>query len=155
MRARKYTRTVFLVPYALVFALLGIVGLQLVRPTSAAPLHDDQIVLRVSQGRYSSGDTVRFVLFNLSDITVTVSNNCPEAPLEVYRRENGGWLHLHSKTDEAHCVYKLRSYDIAPQSSVTVDYGEWRDLFRQSGRYRLVAPLEQQSLRPSVEFDVI
>ena len=148
-------RTVFAVPYLVVFAVAGIVGLQLLRSSSAAPLSGGAIQITVGQPSYTAGQTIRFTIRNDSESTISVPNNCPDAPLEVYRLEQSGWQRQHAYANDDKCINAPRSYSVASGSSVSATYIYWPELFAQPGRYRLVVPLLQNLTKPEVEFDVV
>ena len=151
----RYTRRVFLVPYIITFLLIGFVGLQLMGASSADPLITDGVTLTTSKRSYAVGENVRFIIDNQTTAAVSVTNNCPDVPLNVYRQEAGKWQQLHESTDEAKCFNAPRSFEIASKAQVSASYIYWPGLFSQPGHYRLEALLEQSSASLTTEFDVV
>jgi hypothetical protein len=150
----RFTRHVFYIPYVLAFMLVAAVGLQLTYASSAAPLRTGEVTLTMAKANYYVGENIRFTITNSSSVSVFIANNCPDVPLEVYRWELGAWQQLHKRVDESKCLNEPRSYEIKPGATVSTSYIYWPDLFAHPGHYRLVAPLEQQDINPSVEFDI-
>ena len=148
-------KAVFYMPYAVVFILVGVVGWQLLGTSSAATNGAADVTLELSKSSYSVGDVVRFTIRNSSAAEVSVANNCPDVPLEVYLWQTGEWVRQHDSADDSKCLNAPRSYAIAPQGFASASYIYWPKIFAQPGHYRIVAPIEQQTAKPSVEFNVV
>ncbi len=150
---RKY-RYKLMTPYVIVFAALSLVGYQLINLSSAQSLDQGSVQLTTSKQQYAMNENIKFTLSNQTANTVTVLNNCPNEPLEVYRLESGQWTRLHQSTYASKCLKAPRSYEIAPNARVSATYRYWQELFSVPGQYRLTAPLDGYDSKPSVEFVV-
>lgn len=146
-------RLKLLAPYAAVFALISLVGYQ-ASTYIFAESTPSQVSLSLEQTSYAVNEPIRFTILNNSDRAVSVLNNCPGEPLEVYRQQDAQWLRIHQNADPSKCVGAPRHYTIAPQSKVSATYNFWPSLFEEPGRYRIVAPIEPGGERPLAEFDV-
>jgi hypothetical protein len=147
-------RLKLLIPYAVVFGLMGVVGLQITNLISAQPLTQDQVELSVTSDQYAVGAPVRFTIKNNMERPIFVANNCPEAPLQVYFWDGGHWLQQHATVEPDKCLGEPRRYEVVPHGTVSASYAYWMSLFARPGRYRLVAPIEHYQPAPSVEFTV-
>jgi hypothetical protein len=141
-------------------ALTGVVGYRVSALLFAAPtVNGGQIRLTVDQSQYSVGQTVRFKLSNNSPKAISVINNCPNEPLEVYYLDastvTAQWQRVRDSANAAKCIDAPRQYTIDPGTESSASYRYWPELFAKPGRYRIVAPVEQYDDKPTVEFDVI
>ncbi len=149
-------------PYLVILALTGVVGYRASSLLFAAPTNSGgQVLLTVDQPQYSVGQTVRFKLANNSPKAISVINNCPNEPLEVYYLDamttvaTAQWQRVRDNAHAAKCVNAPRQYTIEPGAESSASYRYWPDLFDKPGRYRIVAPVEQFDDSPSVEFEVV
>lgn len=145
-------------PYVVILALAGVIGYRTSVSIFAAPIVSGGLVrLSVDQPQYSLGQTVRFTLTNDSPKPISVINNCPNEPLEVYRQQakTGQWQRIRDTADAAKCANAPRQYVIAAGAASAASYRYWPDLFAAPGRYRIIAPIEQYDDRPAIEFDVV
>ncbi len=144
-------------PYALAFVALAGIGFQLNSSLFAETTLQGDIRLTTDKAVYHTGDTVRFTITNDTPATISVANNCPAEPLEVYRQVDGQWQRIHDKVDyDSKCDGEPRQYSIKPNGgSASATYVYWDNLFTTAGKYKLVAPLQGVENRPETEFNVV
>lgn len=145
------------VPYIAAFAVLAGVGYQLTTSLSAQTLTSGSVTVTTDKLVYRAGDEIRFIITNDTPTTVYILNQCPAEPLEVYRQEGSGWRQLH---DEAvytsKCDGEPRQFAVKPDGgTASATYRYWDNLFTVDGRYRIVAPLQGLTDRPSTEFTIV
>jgi hypothetical protein len=114
------------------------------------------ISLTTDYAKYLVGDTVSFTIQNNFNSTIYVNNNCPDEPLEIYKYQtNGTWTQVHDEKITSECKDSDRQIVIAPNDSVTGNFSRWPDLFKEPGRYRIVAYVEYYNELPYQDFEVI
>jgi hypothetical protein len=158
MRLQKFAprHRFFKVSYVVAAVLTGIVGYQTVHFSSAQSLPSNSVQLQTNKQSYDVGEVVRFTLINGLSGAISVTNNCPNEPLTVFRQQQGGWIQIHDtavNTDK--CQNEPRSYTIVSGGQVSATYIFWPKLFNSPGHYRITAPIEGFSNGPSAEFDVV
>lgn len=146
---------VFKYSYGVVAILMGIVGYQTVHYSSAQSLPSNQVELQMSKPSYSVGEVVRFTLTNNLPQAISVTNNCPNEPLTVFKQQQNAWLQIHATAANSDkCLNEPRSYSVLPKGQVSATYIFWPSLFSAPGHYRITAPIEGFDNGPSAEFDV-
>ncbi len=114
------------------------------------------ITLTTDYAKYLVGDTVSFTIKNNYNSTIYVNNNCPDEPLEVYKYQTDGtWAQVHDEKVTSECRDSDRQIVIGSNDSVTGNFSRWPNLFKESGRYRIVAYVEYYNELPYQDFEVI
>lgn len=113
------------------------------------------VSLYVDQAQYHVGDDISVTIANASSTPISITNNCPNQPLAVYREENGAWVSLSAAASITKCTGEPRNYTIPADRSLSTDYQYWPTLFNQPGHYRIVAPIDSYSSGPSVSFTIL
>jgi hypothetical protein len=114
-----------------------------------------QVQLVVPHSRYTTDESVTFVLKNNFNSTIYVQNNCPEEPLAVYRQENGKWVRIHDQAAESDCQKESRQVQIPAGGEVGGNFQPWHNLFKTPGKYRVVAFVEYYNAFPYQDFEII
>lgn len=150
-RITKYTLPLLvIIPFA-----LG--GYKATRSLFAAPvaIPSNYLSVGVEQPEYQVGQVVTATITNDSSIDLYVNNNCPGEPLAVYRREGKKWVRVHATASVAHCQGQPSDYKIPANTTISVDYRYWPQLFAQPGRYRIELPAEFARQTPMVDLSVV
>jgi hypothetical protein len=113
------------------------------------------IQLTVPYSKYLVGETVSFTIKNNYNSPVYLLNHCPDEPLEVYRLENGQWVRQHDEASLDDCPDERRQISVPANGLVSGSFAPWRNLFKQPGKYRVVAFVEYYNALPYQDFEVI
>lgn len=105
--------------------------------------------------QYKVGQAINVLLFNDSDRSAYVVNECPDAPLTVSRFAAGVWIQLHAMAARSKCDGEPRQYEIRSGDIVQVNYDYWMSLFMQPGTYRVTASFIPYSGEASAEFTIV
>ncbi|MDO8265964.1 MAG: hypothetical protein Q7T41_03410 [Candidatus Saccharibacteria bacterium] len=114
------------------------------------------ITLTTDYAKYLVGDTVSFTITNNFNSTIYVNNNCPDEPLEIYKYQtNGTWVQVHDEKITSECKDSDRQIIISANDSVTGNFSRWPNLFKEPGRYRVVAYVDYYNELPYQDFEVV
>ncbi len=115
------------------------------------------IELKVSKTRYKPGETVSFSVINHFPTTIYVTNRCPQEPLDVYKWQDKQWKQIHdsAKDEDSQCYTQPRRVPVAPSSTLTYNFKDWPDLFKNPGVYRIVMKVEHYKGYPFQDFVVL
>ncbi len=114
------------------------------------------ISVSTNYSKYLIGEPVTFTISNNFNSTIYVNNNCPDEPLEVYKYQTDGtWVQVHDDTVTSECKDSDRQIVVAPNDSATGSYERWPNLFKEPGRYRVVAYVEFYNELPYQDFDIV
>ncbi|HEY5152808.1 MAG TPA: immunoglobulin-like domain-containing protein [Candidatus Saccharimonadales bacterium] len=144
----------YLIPLIVVVPCV-LVGYRATQTILAAPPAAEGIGISTDQAQYKVGQDVTVTLSNATAHNVFVSNNCPGAPLAVYRLENNTWVSVHAAANASKCAGEPLDYEIPADRSIKTDYRYWPSVFSQPGHYRIVANVEAFSQWPSVDLEVV
>jgi len=110
-------------------------------------LPSGNIELVTSKNKYNLGDEIKFTVMNHFSVSIYVTNQCPNEPLNVYRWENGEWNQIHdqAKDSEAECYDEERNVEILPENSKSYNFNDWPNLFKNPGVYRLAMTVDHSS----------
>jgi hypothetical protein len=115
------------------------------------------IELLVSKTEYQVGEVVEFNVINHFPTTVYVRNHCPEEPLNVYRWENERWVELHDKAQgkDSTCYTQERNVAIPPEGSISYNFSDWPNLFKEPGVYRIAMVVDHYTSVPFQDFVIL
>ncbi len=94
---------------------------------------------------YHPGDKVILNLTNNSKAVIRIKNDCPEEPLEVYRKEGAEWKHLTYRAEENALLECPTDefIELAPQQKYSINYAAWNQgLFQEIAQYKVEAIIE-------------
>jgi hypothetical protein len=154
----SYTTKARIVKYTLPLLIIGIClsfGYHATRGIFAEAPAATGISITVDQPQYQVGQIVTITLSNATSTNVYVANNCPNAPLQVYKMEGTAWVPINAAAAQSKCAGEPQNYEIPADRSIKANYRYWPTLFAQPGRYRIVANIESFSAGPSADFTVI
>lgn len=95
------------------------------------------VTLKIPYAKYLSGEAITFSVTNNYNSTISITNNCPQEPLAVYRQINKTWRRTHATSKVNTCSEKLRTITIEPGQTVSGSYKNWPGLFKTPGKYRV------------------
>lgn len=144
------------------FALIFLALMILFRGCSGNPeletdlMQNDLGVASLNQ-EYRQDGLVTIKLKNNTDSALTIEDECPREPLNVFRYRNGEWLQLKVKPD---ITCPERNEIVIPAGEdYNVEYGAWNHaLFHEIGRYKVSVNVEidgEEKEFESNEFRVI
>ncbi|MDD4351431.1 MAG: YidC/Oxa1 family membrane protein insertase [Candidatus Gracilibacteria bacterium] len=102
-----------------------------------------------SKSIYHPGDKVVLTLVNNSGQTVTLTEDCPAEPLDVYRKEGAEWKLLAAEAEEngLFACSELAQMEVLNGTSLVFNYAPWnQQLFSDQGEYKVEAVLETTSV---------
>ncbi len=98
-------------------------------------LAENDIGIATVKTEYAYGKEVKLTLQNNLEETVTIENDCPAEPLDVYKYENGEWTQM-TATYDLECAGV--DYILAPGEKTTLSYLSWTyGIFDELGRYQI------------------
>lgn len=101
---------------------------------------NDLGIATVSQ-EYEQDNIVSVKLKNNTNKSLSIKNDCPSEPLDVFKYQNGEWVQQ-TVTPKIECVSQ-EPIVLEPEQEATIDYTSWNHaLFRDIGRYRLEVTTE-------------
>lgn len=90
---------------------------------------------------YSQEELVSVKIRNNTDFDATIANECPDEPLEVFRKDAGEWIQLQN-TKENGCE-STDDYLIKSKEEITINYRGWNHaLFGETSFYKIAANIE-------------
>ncbi len=106
-------------------------------------LTQDDIGLATTKISYAYGKEVKLTIQNNLAETLTIENDCPAEPLDVYKYDNGDWI-------QAEISYDLKcngaDYAIQPSENITISYASWTyGIFDEIGRYQIRLETEDKT----------
>ena len=94
------------------------------------------ITFTTTSNEFSRRDIITVDIFNDSKEAVTIPNECPGEPFDVYRFENNNWVQK-TATPKLDCS-KTTDLKIEPGKDVKVAYTNWNNaLFNDMGRFKI------------------
>lgn len=97
---------------------------------------DGQFSITTTETEFSRNKIITLDLQNNTAQTITLPNECPGEPFNVYRYENGDWIQKNS-SPELNCE-KTGDLTILPGESLRIAYDNWNySLFNEMGRYKI------------------
>lgn len=133
-------------------------GFVLYRAANTIRLHSlptGTVQLHVPYSKYLVGETISFSIENRFNSAIYVTNDCPNEPLAVYKKEGEKWVRQHDKTSVDNCPSQERQITIPANSTVNGSFAPWKALFNKPGTYRVVAYVEYYNALPYQEFEII
>lgn len=126
-------------------------------PEEEAVYETGNIILSTTKTEYSRYQTVTLQIRNNSPEDITIPNDCPAEPLNVYRYEGAEWV-KRSVSPELSCE-ETADIVIQPGKEVLIPYDNWNyALFSDMGRFRIEFPItidEEEKIYTSNEFRVV
>ncbi len=113
------------------------------------------ITLSLPKSQYSLGEGIQLTVTNKLTNTINLNNQCPQEPLNVYRWENNIWSSLHTTVDSAQCQGLPQIISIKPNTTYSIDYSKWNNLFTTPGIYRIAALANNYKSLAYVDFNII
>lgn len=153
----SFNKKYIVVSSAGILILLTITGvfLYLGSKISTKIIPQGKIELSTQYSKYLVGEEIKFKITNNFNSPIRLENNCPQEPLDVYRNENGKWVHLHAKADNRVCDKGVQYVAVGANSSTESSLGNWQSIFDKPGIYRLVAYVEYYNQLPYSDFEII
>lgn len=151
----KRSRRFWIVFYLI---LICVVGFAFYRAADRIQLHSlptGSVQLNIPYAKYLVGEAISFSIENRFNSAIYVTNDCPNEPLAVYRKEGERWVRLHDKTSIDECPNQERQVIIPANSTVNGSFAPWKNLFNKPGTYRIVAHVEYYNALPYQELEVI
>jgi YidC/Oxa1 family membrane protein insertase len=109
-----------------------------------------EISLTPVQKEFGQKDLVSAEIKNNTDQVVTLKNECPQEPLDVFRYINGEWTKLH-KTAVISCA-ETKDLTLKPGEKYLISYNSWNyALFHDLGRYKLTATVLMNAEEKTIE----
>lgn len=121
--------------------------------THTIPVGD--IELSVPYSKYLQSETVAFSIKNSFTGTIYVINNCPNEPLAVYQLNGTKWTRIHDQASEEACPLEQRKVGIAAGDTMSGNFAAWPNLFKEPGKYRIVAYVENYNSLPYQDIEII
>jgi hypothetical protein len=137
-----YTAIILLVLGTVVFASYKI-------RTNKLPV--GYVDLSLNKISYNVGEPVIFTISNHLSSQIYLNNNCPDEPLSVYKWVNGAWVPVHSLANKKLCEDQPRKIVVPEESSVSGDYNNWPELFKEPGKYKIEVVIFNYNARPYQE----
>lgn len=90
---------------------------------------------------YSQQELVTITIRNNTDFDATIKEECPDEPLDVFKKEKGEWTTIQN-TKENGCE-STEDHQIKAKEEITIDYKGWNHaLFGETGIYKVSANIE-------------
>lgn len=111
-----------------------------------------EIGMTLSKKDFDLYDLVSVDIKNNTTQAITIKNECPQEPLEVFKYENNEWKQVAAPAP-IHCEGTTDTV-IQPQEKSTIHYTYWNHaLFGEIGRYKIKATFNDKTIE-SPEFEV-
>lgn len=114
------------------------------------------IVFETSKNEFKKSQMVGVEISNTTDKPLTIENECPNEPFNVFRFENNEWVQKNSSPD-LDCS-NAKDLTIQPGEEINILYENWNNsLFSELGRYKIEFTSEingEEKTIPSNEFIV-
>ncbi|MBI5755283.1 YidC/Oxa1 family membrane protein insertase [Candidatus Peregrinibacteria bacterium] len=128
---------------ALFLMVIFISGLLLLKNAWSAGKNREQepegLIITPIKSEIARGKMVKFTLKNNTSAAITIPNECPEEPFDVFFSENSQWTQKHVTT-EANCenIGWTQPITIEPAQKITLAYDAWNhELFNDIGKYQI------------------
>ncbi|MBN1494871.1 membrane protein insertase YidC [Candidatus Peregrinibacteria bacterium] len=106
-------------------------------PDIDAMLTGNSLGVATVNKEYKQDDLVSVKLRNNTEEKITITNDCPAEPLEVFRYINGEWQQL-TVSPKITCDTK-NDFIVEPKQDLTIKYTSWNHaLFNEIGRYKIM-----------------
>lgn len=125
--------------YALIFLIVLLIFQFFSSKPEQAQVTGDLTITMASD--FTTGEAVVLTMTNNSSNTLQLPNDCPAVPFSVSRFVNGEWV-VQSATTELACPVAGDEIELLAGQGYTVSYADWqRELFAETGRYRVEIPV--------------
>jgi hypothetical protein len=155
VHSKTPSRVSWIVFYAVITISLAIGFYMVSASMKTRTLPVGEIQLTIPYSKYVVGEIVTFDLANNYNSPVYVTNDCPNEPLNVYRKEGNSWVRVHDIASVTDCPLQDRMVTLAPKAVTHGSFKSWPHLFATPGLYRVVAYVEYYDALPFQEFEVI
>ncbi len=99
-------------------------------------LNAGNFIFQTTENEYSRTKTVTLDIKNYTEENITIKNECPGEPFNVFRYENNNWVQVEN-TPEINCK-NAQDVVLEPGQEIKVPYESWNfALFGDMGRYRI------------------
>lgn len=126
-------------------------------PEDESVYETGDVVLTTTRTEYSRYQTVTVQVRNNTSEEVTIPNECPAEPMNVYRYEGAEWVQK-SVSPELNCE-ETADIVIRPGQEISIPYDNWNyALFSDMGRFRIELPVEiddEEIVYSSNEFRIV
>ncbi len=126
-------------------------------PEDEAVYETGNIVLSTTKTEYSRYQTVTLQIRNNSPEALTIPNECPAEPLNIYRYEDAEWVQR-SVSPKLSCE-ETSDITIQPGKEILIPYDNWNyALFSDMGRFRIEFPIvidDEEKIYTSNEFRIV
>ncbi|MCA9347022.1 hypothetical protein KC930_00370 [Candidatus Saccharibacteria bacterium] len=112
------------------------------------------IEISTQYSTYLVGEEIKFTVYNKYNGPIYINNSCPAEPLEVFRSENGKWVHIHDTANKV-CNPNDRTVEVPANGSVTSTFKDWPSLFNKVGKYRIATYVDYYGSIPYYDFEVV
>lgn len=128
----------FLVFFAIFFFIQSFTGNG--KPAEETP---NNVYIALSKNAYKAGDFVVATIHNGRNEEVTIKNDCPDEPLDLYRREKSVWTQITATNENIVC--EEGDITLAPGEAYAFSYAPWNyQLFQKPGEYKLEITVPQK-----------
>lgn len=153
--SKRFSRVAWLIFWTILLGLLMYGFYQLIGHIQMRSLPVGQIQLIVPYSKYLVGEPITFTIKNNYNSSIYLSNDCPAEPLMVYRQENSAWVRINDTASISDCPTESRQIEVSANSSVNGSFAPWHNLFKQPGKYRIVAYVEYYDSLPYQDIEVV
>lgn len=99
-------------------------------------LNSGNLLFTTTNTEYSRRQIVTINMHNSTDQEITIPNQCPGEPFEVFRYENNSWAQK-EVNPELNCE-KAQDIVLAPNEEIKIPYTNWNHgLFEEMGRFKI------------------
>ncbi len=104
--------------------------------TLDANLTASDLGIGTTKTEYAYGKGVQVTIQNNLTETVTIENECPAEPLDVFKYKDGEWVQTTAVYEDLDC--NSEDYTIAPGEKLSLSYLSWSyGVFDEIGRYQI------------------
>lgn len=142
-----------LLNYAIIFLLVYLTMSIFLQPKQEEiQIAENDIVLATTNKEYGQHDMVSVEIINSTSESITIADECPNEPLDVFTYKKGEWT---PKTVEAEIKCEdINNIEVAPGEKTLITYHSWNNaLFEDLGRYKISAKIGDKTIE-SNEFEI-
>jgi hypothetical protein len=114
-----------------------------------------KVYIATPYSKYVVGEPISYTLTNGYDAPVYITSQCPSEPIAVYQSTSSGWNRIHATATIQTCNNQPSEVTLEPGKTATTSLSPWQSLFASPGKYRLVAIVDNYTLLPYVDIEII
>lgn len=119
-----------------IFLIVNYVMQLLFTPDKEPVSTSGNVIFKTNDSEYNENGNVEVLINNNSADTITIPNECPKEPFDVFHYENNQWVQKTAKPNIS-CA-NPEDVTLNPGEKITVTYNEWKHaLFSETGRYKI------------------